>query len=119
MAYDEFTANRIREVLLEKGKDFEEKKMFMGVCFMVQEKMLCCTHIDKVSGENKLLCRVSDVDYLRLVEENHVDPMEMGKRTMKNYLLVAQPGFDTRAGLENWIDRCLAYNPFAKKSARK
>eukprot|EP01132_Coremiostelium_polycephalum_P021577 gene21577-25615_t len=41
MAYDESFANRIREALFEL-RDCEEKRMFGGLCFMLEEKMLVC-----------------------------------------------------------------------------
>jgi len=50
MAFNEKTAQRIREILLSKGADFTEKKMFSGICFMVDNKMCCGTHIDKKNG---------------------------------------------------------------------
>ncbi|MDF3027421.1 MAG: methyltransferase [Fluviicola sp.] len=118
MAYNEVTAQRIRACLLQRSVDFEEKKMFMGICFMVDEKMLCCTHSDKITNEDLLLCRVSDEDFSELIEQNYVEPMIMGERKMKNYLLVSEPGFEKQENLQVWIDRCLKYNPTAKKSKK-
>ena len=60
MAYDENQAQRIREVLTDLNSVFSEKKMFSGICFMVDEKMCCGTHIDKSSGQSLLLCRISE-----------------------------------------------------------
>ncbi len=39
MAYDEYLAELISNVLKESSVNFYEKKMFGGVCFMVNEKM--------------------------------------------------------------------------------
>lgn len=119
MSYNELTAQRIRECLVQKSVDFEEKKMFMGICFLVDEKMLCCTHSDKVTNEDVLLCRVSDEDFSELIEQSFVEQMDMGGRKMKNFLLVSEPGFEKQENLHSWIDRCLKYNPTAKKSKKK
>jgi len=47
MAYDELLADRIRQVFQEKKTSFTEKKMFGGVCFMMDDKMCCGIHYDK------------------------------------------------------------------------
>ena len=46
MAYDEFLADRIRGILKDNQVGFEEKKMFGGVCFLVDNKM-CVGVINK------------------------------------------------------------------------
>ena len=38
MAYDEKLADRVRELIAEEHKDVEEKKMFGGLCFMVNDR---------------------------------------------------------------------------------
>lgn len=48
MAYDEFLVDRIRQQLKEKHISFEELKMMGGLCFKVDNKILCGIHIDKV-----------------------------------------------------------------------
>lgn len=37
MAYDEYLADRIKHVLNDKGVEYYAKKMFGGLCFMVDE----------------------------------------------------------------------------------
>ena len=39
MAYNEFLADRVRISLKDNQTTFEEKKMFGGICFLVDEKM--------------------------------------------------------------------------------
>jgi TfoX/Sxy family transcriptional regulator of competence genes len=39
MAYNEHLADRIRRELKDQNASFEEKKMFGGICFMVDDKM--------------------------------------------------------------------------------
>ena len=39
MAYNEFLSDRIASFFKEKGVNFYEKKMFGGLCFMVNDKM--------------------------------------------------------------------------------
>jgi len=47
MAYDEYLGDRIRQTLNEKQVHFTELKMMGGLCFKVEEKMICGIHIDK------------------------------------------------------------------------
>jgi TfoX/Sxy family transcriptional regulator of competence genes len=118
MAYDEKIANRIRQVFDEKNVSFEEKTMFMGVCFMVDDKMCCCTHIDKDSDESVLLCRLSPEEYEAALAQGIGQPMQMGQRIMKNYVFVPANGFKNKKDLTQWVQKCLDFNPLAKKSKK-
>lgn len=119
MAFNEETLERIRKVLWSKEVDFLEKKMFMGVCIMVDDKMCCGTHISKDTNEDLLFCRISDEDYLKAVERDDVLPMKMGDRVMKNYINVLEHGFSNSKDLDYWLQLCLNYNPEAKSSKKK
>lgn len=119
MAYQEKTANRIREILTDKGAAFSEKKMFSGICFMVDDKMLCGTHIDNKSGEELLLCRVGEDYYAEALEQNYCIPMEFTGRPMKGYVFVTEGGVKTKKEISSWIQRCLDFNPLAKRSKKK
>ena len=39
MAYNEYLGDRVRLVLRDKSVNFFEKRMFGGLCFMVDDKM--------------------------------------------------------------------------------
>lgn len=52
MAYNEKLTNRIREALSHLPK-VEEKKMFRGVTFMVDDKM--CISV----GDDEIMCRIN------------------------------------------------------------
>jgi TfoX N-terminal domain len=118
MAYCENTLTRIREILLEKGQIFDEKKMFSGVCIMLNEKMFCGTHIDKITGENFLLCRIGEIQYEQALEHPNVIPMEFTGKPMKGYIFVLEQGCNTKAKLSYWLQLCIDYNPLAKKSKK-
>ncbi|HEY1061514.1 MAG TPA: TfoX/Sxy family protein [Daejeonella sp.] len=118
MAYNENSLNRIREILLEKKIDFLEKKMFSGVCIMVDNKMCCGTHIDKKSNEDLLLCRIGEEAYEMALEDNDCIPMEFTGKAMKGYVFVMENGFKTKQKLNYWLDLCLKFNPKAKVSKK-
>ena len=118
MAFNEQTADRIRCALLEKGADIGEKRMFGGICFMVDDKMCCGTHTDKKTGEELLLCRVGEARYEEALEQDYVIPMEFTGRAMKGYVYVTQDGLKTNKKLNYWLQLCLDYNPLARRSKK-
>jgi hypothetical protein len=119
MPFDELIADRIRRVLDEKGTVFSEKKMFSGICFMVDDKMLCGTHIDKKSGDSVLLCRIGEKAYEKAIERDDCIPMEFTGKAMKGYVYVLQQGFKSKKDLSYWLQLCLDHNPDAKSSKKK
>lgn len=118
MAYSEEKADRIRTVLAEKGIAFTEKKMFSGICFMVDDKMCCGTHTDKKMGEELLLCRIGEEAYEKSLETEHCIPMEFTGKPMKGFVFVTENGCNTPKKLAHWVQLCLDFNPLAKKSKK-
>jgi TfoX/Sxy family transcriptional regulator of competence genes len=97
MAYDEKTAERVRQVLSGR-RDVVEKKLMGGLCFMVDGGM-CCS----VSGKGGLLVRVSPHARAAALDEPHARPMEMRGRIMKGFVRLAPEGYRTDAALKRWI----------------
>lgn len=115
MAYNETIALKLRESLHDRTA-FTEKGMFGGICFLVDDKMCVCTKTDKATGEDRLLCRISDADYAREIETADVSPMQHGKTAMRNFVYVSENGFRSKNKLDAWVEMCLKYNPEAKRS---
>ena len=116
MAYDEFLADRIRQHLKDKHIHFDELKMMGGLCFKVDNKMLCGIHIDKKHGDSLLMARIGEDVYLNELEKPECLPMDFTGRPMRGYIFVTPDGFDTDDDLSYWLDLCLAFNPLAKAS---
>ncbi len=116
MAYDEYLADRIRRNLKEKHINFSELKMMGGLCFKVDNKMLCGIHIDKKYGDSLLMARIGLDTYEKELEKPECLPMDFTGRPMRGYIFVTPEGFDTDNDLSYWIDLCLAFNPLAKAS---
>ncbi|MBT8229670.1 MAG: TfoX/Sxy family protein [Saprospiraceae bacterium] len=113
MAYDEFLADRIRNVFHEKNVTTEEKKMMGGLGFMVDDKL--CIGIYK----EELMARVDPEEVPELLKINGARQMIHGSRPMKGYLNISAEGFDMDIDLEFWIRKCLEFNPRAKSSKKK
>ncbi len=119
MAYDDYLAERIRRLLKEKRTPFEEMKMMGGLCFKVDNKMLCGIHIDKKYGDSLLMARIGEDAYETAIRNKHCLPMDFTGRPMRGYIFVTPEGFDAEEDLSHFLDLCLAFNPLAKSSKPK
>jgi len=109
MPYDIKLAAKIREYLNEIPKiKIEEKKMFRGITFMVNNKMCIC-----VSGEN-LMCRFNPILQYELSTKLGFQPMIMKGKKLKGYCYVTPDGIKTKKNFEFWISTCLDFNKQAK-----
>ena len=113
MAYDEHLTDRIRTSLTRKSIQFEEKKMFGGIAFMVDDKM--CVGVNK----EQLMVRIDPETYDEALTREGAEPMKFTGREMKGFVFVQPEGFDMDADLEHWLDLALEFNPRAKASGKK
>ena len=101
MAYDEDLAGRTRELLAELT-DFDERKMFGGLAFMVNTHMACGLIRDD------LMVRVGKDDYDAALGRG-AEPMEMGGRQMRGMVRIPGPTVATDDGLSTWVDEAVAF----------
>ncbi len=113
MAFDEHLAERIDQVLKEKNIVFNSKKMMGGLCYMVDDKMLCGI----IQGN--LMARIGEEFYPEALKIEGCNEMNFTKRPMKGYVYVAPDAVDLDAQLEFWIQKTLDFNPIAKSSKKK
>lgn len=112
MPANEHLTNIIREALADLP-NVEEKKMFRGVCFMVNDKMCICVSNDE------LLCRVGPDIYEEALEKNGTRAMIKNGKALKDFVFVSHDVLKTKTDFDYWINHCLAFNPFAKSSKKK
>ena len=79
MAYDEGLAQRVREVLAERS-DLSERKMFGGLCFLVNGNM-CCGVV-----RDELMVRVGPDAYDESLSLPHARKMDITGRPMKGFV---------------------------------
>jgi hypothetical protein len=113
MAYNEFLADQIRLVFSELHVKAEEKKMFGGYCFLVDNK-LCCGVF-----KEDLMVRIAPEDEKKYLDTEDCRMMDENPVSMRGFLMVGPDGVDMDEDLFRWIQRCLDYNPRAKTSRRK
>lgn len=114
MAYDEYLADRIREILNSCNVAFHDKKMMGGLIFMVNEKMCCGIHIDKKYGDSLLMLKIGTEAYEREIKKDVCLPMDFTGRPMKGYIFVIPKGFDNEKDLKYWIEQALKFNKLEK-----
>tara|TARA_B100000809_G_scaffold262890_1_gene314881 strand:+ start:1351 stop:1692 length:342 start_codon:yes stop_codon:yes gene_type:complete len=113
MAYDEFLEERIIRRLNEIHVSFKAKKMMGGLVFMVEEKM--CFGIVK----NQMMARISPNLYSESLLKEGCNEMNFTGRAMTGFVFLDPEAIDMDEDLEYWLQVCLDFNPFAKKSKKK
>jgi TfoX/Sxy family transcriptional regulator of competence genes len=112
MPANELLTERLRESLINIPK-VEEKKMFNGITFMIDDKMCICVSNDE------LLCRIDPDVFDQAMEKNGVRPMVHSGRSMKGYLYVSEEGYSRKKDFDYWVNLCLDFNKRAKSSKKK
>jgi TfoX/Sxy family transcriptional regulator of competence genes len=111
MSYNEKLADRVGEALADIP-DVEEKKMFRGVTFMVNDKMCISVSADE------LMLRLEPELTEQLVEEPDTRPMVHGGKHMKGFIYISEERFKNQKDFDHWIKLALEFNPKAKSSKK-
>lgn len=113
MAYNEALADRVKQILESRKIKYTEKRMFGGLCFLVDDKMLMGVE------KERLMVRIDQEDEPKALKKKGAKPMDFTGRIMKGFLFVDDKALDMDNDLEYWVNLCLKYNPKAKASKKK
>jgi len=102
MAYSESLARRIRQVFGHR-RGITEKKMFGGVCFLLNGNM--CVGIWKSS----LIVRLGSEGATAALEEPNVAEFDITGRPMKGLVMVESDGLETDEQLGRWVQRAVEF----------
>jgi TfoX/Sxy family transcriptional regulator of competence genes len=102
MANDEPLNQRIRQIL-SKRERVSERKMFGGVCFMIQRNMCVGT------WKGSLIVRLDKKNHDETLAEPHAKPANMNGRVMKGWALVEPAGIESENDLAVWVDRAARF----------
>lgn len=103
MAYSEDLAQRVRDALIGCGEAPQERKMFGGLCFMIQGHM-CCGIV-----KEELMVRVGPERYEEALAKKGGRPMDFTGRPLKGMVYVGKEGFRGVKALGQWVDLGLAF----------
>jgi TfoX/Sxy family transcriptional regulator of competence genes len=95
---DEALIARIRP-MMKRRKGYSEKKMFGGVCFMINGNM--CVG----PWKGALIVRLHKDQHEQPQSQPHVKPMDITGKVMKGWALVEPAGIESDGDLKTWIVR--------------
>lgn len=102
MAFDEDLAARIRDAL-GRRKGVEEKKMFGGLCFLLNGNLLVGVWKDA------LIARLGPGGGEAALREPHVRVFDITGKPMRNWVLVAPEAVEEDDQLADWIGRATEF----------
>ena len=112
MAYDENLAQRVREIL-SGSKSITERKMFGGLCFMVNGNMLGGVLKDD------FIVKFDKADNEKVVAQKHVRPFDFSGKPMAGIAYVGPGGLKTRKDLAKWVGMGKTYASGLPKKKKK
>jgi TfoX/Sxy family transcriptional regulator of competence genes len=112
MPYNEQLADNIREALSHLS-DVEEKKMFRGICFMVNGKM-CVT-----ASHDEMMVRFDPADFEAVMEKPGCHAMIRNGKALKGFVFVGEESWRSKRDFMYWIDLALTFNKHAKATKKK
>lgn len=112
MAYNETTADRIRQALAGTKK-LVEKKMFGGIAFMINNKM--CIGVDK----DDIMIRCTPEMNDELLSKKGIRPFDLTGKPMKGWLLVSPEGTKSKKEFDSWIQIAIESNKKVTSSKKK
>ena len=104
MPYNEELDERIKKVIA-RWKNTTSKKMFGGVCHLINGNMFCGVHKDS------LILRLGEEIAIEAMTATHVRPFDITGKPMKGWVMVAGEGYKSKEDLRTWLEK-------AKKFAR-
>lgn len=114
MAYDLQLAQKVRNYLhVSFNGHIEEKKMFGGLAFLLNDKM--CVNI---SGD-RLMCRFDPKLAPEVSGKKGYQPMNMRGRNYAGYCYVEPTGFEEETDFIYWLNLCINFNQKAESSKAK
>jgi TfoX/Sxy family transcriptional regulator of competence genes len=98
MSFDERLAARVRR-LLKRRAGYAERKMFGGLCFMLNGNM--CGGV----MNDDLIVRVNPEEYAASLKRPHTRKFDFTGRPLKGFVVVRPNGHRTDKLLKNWMSR--------------
>lgn len=103
MAYNEDLAQRVHE-LLKRRKGFSQRKMFGGICYMLNGNMCCGVTRDV------LMLRLGEEKAAWALEEPFTSVMDFTGKPMKSMIYVEPSGFEDDQDLKQWVELAVQFS---------
>lgn len=98
MPYNEQIESRIKKII-SNWKNTDHKKMFGGVCHLLNGNMFCGVYKDF------LILRLGEEGGNKALALPHVRPFDITGKPMKGWVMVEQDGFQPDHYLTSWLNQ--------------
>lgn len=102
MPYNEEIDARIKKIV-SRWKNTDVKKMFGGVCFLLNGNMVCGVYKDY------LILRLGEKASFEAMKQPHTKPFDITGKPMKGWVMVDGAGFKTDNKLKFWLDKARGF----------
>jgi TfoX/Sxy family transcriptional regulator of competence genes len=102
MPYNEEIDERIRKIV-SRWKNTDAKKMFGGVCHLLNGHMVCGVYQDF------LILRLGAKASAETLKQPYARPFDITGKPMKGWVMLAGPGFKADAKLKSWLMKAKAF----------
>ena len=96
MPYNEEIDARIRKIV-SRWKNTDAKKMFGGVCHLLNGNMVCGVYKDY------LILRLGEKESGKSLKLSYTKPFDITGKPMKGWVMVEGRGFKTDEKLKSWL----------------
>jgi TfoX/Sxy family transcriptional regulator of competence genes len=97
MPYNEAIDARIKKIV-SRWKSIQAKKMFGGVCHLLNGNMFCGVYKDY------LILRLGTPKAEEVLKSPFAGPFDITGRAMKGWVMMEENGFKTDAQLKDWLN---------------
>jgi TfoX/Sxy family transcriptional regulator of competence genes len=98
MPYNEELDARIKK-MGSRWKNTTNKKMFGGVCHLINGNMFCGVHKDF------LILRLGEETSREALASRHVREFDITGKPMKGWVMVDRPGYKSDRDLRDWLEK--------------
>ena len=98
MPYNEEIDTRITKIV-NRWKNTGAKKMFGGVCHLLNGNMVCGVYKDY------LILRLGENAAAEALKKSHARPFDITGKPMKGWVMLAEPGFKGDDQLRAWLNK--------------
>lgn len=102
MPFDRGLADRVRSIL-ERRPGYSERKMFGGICFMIDGRM-CCGVV-----KADLMIRLAPEAVVGALKRPHTRPMDFTGKPLKSMIYVDAEGTDSDETLHEWVESAIKH----------
>ena len=102
MPYNEELDRRIKKIV-SRWKGTNDKKIFGGVCHLINGNMFCGVHKDF------LILRLGEDKSSNALKQPYTRPFDITGKPMKGWIMVASDGYKSDQDLKAWLGQARGF----------